>query len=105
MPLNDYFCADCRSVTTLLKYSWSEASGSTCKSCGGSRLEKLISGFAIRRSWGDSLNWVPGKDSLTDFDDDNSQSVDRYMGQIKREMGGQVTPDFEQMRKETSSDS
>jgi hypothetical protein len=28
--------------------------------------------------------------------------VDRFMGRIKHEMGGQVTPDFEQMRQELS---
>jgi len=38
-------------------------------------------------------------------DEDSHQSIDNYMGRIKHEMGGQVTSDFNQMRKEWTTDS
>ena len=41
---------------------------------------------------------------MTDVDEDDPDSLDHYMGRIKEEMGGQVTPDFEHMRRELSSD-
>jgi uncharacterized protein (DUF2267 family) len=68
-------------------------------------LTKLISGFAFHRSWGDSLNWAPSGETLNDVNEDSPQDLDRFMGRIKQEMGGEVTSDFNQMRKELTSDS
>ena len=45
---------------------------------------------------------MPSYESLSDVDEDDPKSIDRFMGEIKKEMGGQVTPDFEEMRREVS---
>ena len=103
MPLYDYRCGDCNEVTSVLSYSW-KTSEPACRQCGGSGLTKLISSFSFRRSWGDSLNWAPSGETLTDVDEDSPQDLDRFMGRIKQEMGGQVTPDFNEMRKELTSE-
>jgi putative FmdB family regulatory protein len=103
MPLFEYRCDDCRQVNTLLVYSWSKETDNSCRRCGGSSLTKLVSRFTVRRSWGDSLNWAPGGEALTDVDEDDPHSVDRFMGRIKDEMGGEVTSDFEEMRRELLS--
>lgn len=100
MPVHDYRCQECRGVTSVLSYTWSNKSDPVCRRCGGAKLTKLISGFSFHRSWGDSLNWVPSGETLTDVDEDSAQNLDGFMGRIKQEMGGQVTPDFNQMRKE-----
>ena len=105
MPLYEYRCDDCQHLNTLLVYSWSKATDSTCSHCGGPKLTKLISRFAVRRSWGQSLGWVPGGETLTDVNEDDPHSVDQFMGRLKSEMGGQVTSDFEQMRGELFSGS
>ena len=104
MPLYDYKCGNCHVVTAVLSFSW-KTSEPACRQCGGSDLTKLISSFSFRRSWGDSLNWTPSGETLTDVDEDSPQDLDRFMGRIKQEMGGEVTPDFNQMRKELTSDS
>ncbi len=101
MPLYEYRCEDCSARNTILVYSWSSGAGRACRGCGGGNLVKLISGFTMRRSWGDSLNWAPSGETLSDVNEDDPRSVDRFMGRIKGEMGGQVTPDFEEMRQET----
>ena len=54
----------------------------------------------MRRSWGESLNWAPSGETLTDVNEDDPASLDRFMGRVKQEMGGQVTSDFEEMRRE-----
>ena len=104
MPIFDYRCDDCQGLKTLLVYSWSEATSPGCENCGGTRLTRLFSKFAVRKSWGDSLNWVPSGETLRDVDEDSPASLDRFMGKVKREMGGQVTQDFESMRRELSAD-
>ena len=100
MPVYEYRCADCNAVSSRLVYSWSSSSPVECRQCGGSDLSRLMSGFAIRKSWGDSLNWVPSRETSSDVDENNPASINRYMGRIKSEMGGQTTPDFDQMRRE-----
>ncbi len=105
MPLFEYRCDDCQRLSTLLVYSWSESNSLGCKNCGSASLTRLISKFAVRKSWGDSLNWTASGETLNDVDEDSPASLDRFMGKIKREMGGQVTQDFESMRRELSPDS
>ena len=105
MPLYEYRCGECHGVTSVLSYSWKNSSEPTCRRCGGDKLTKLISGFSFHRSWGDSLNWAPSGETLTDVDEDSPQDLDRFMGRLKEEMGGEVTTDFNQMRKELTSDS
>jgi putative FmdB family regulatory protein len=105
MPLIEYRCDHCQRLSTLLVYSWSETTSLGCKNCGSNSLTRLISKFAVRKSWGESLNWAPSGETLNDVDEDSPASLDRFMGRVKQEMGGQVTPDFESMRRELSADS
>ena len=105
MPMFDYRCDDCQGLKTVLVYSWSDSNSPGCENCGGTSLTRLFSRFVARKSWGDSLNWVPSGETLRDVDEDSPASLDRFMGKVKREMGGQVTPDFESMRREFSGDS
>ena len=103
MPLFEYRCEDCQRVSTLLVYSWTKEADQACSGCGGGKLNKLISSFSFQRSWGDSLNWTTSGETLADVNEDSPASIDHHMGRIKRDMGGQVTPDFEEMRREAQS--
>ena len=100
MPVHDYRCQECQEVTSVLSYSWSKKSDPVCRRCGNADMTKLMSGFAFHRPWGESLNWAPSGETLTDVNEDSPQAIDNFMGRIQQEMGGQVTPDFNQMRKE-----
>ena len=100
MPIYEFRCADCGQRDSRLVYSWSADTARPCAHCGGGQLERLVSPFSFRRSWGDSLNWAPSGETMRDVDEDSPASLDRYMGRIQREMGGQVTSDFTEMRRE-----
>ena len=63
-------------------------------------MERLMSAFSFRPSWGDSLNWVPSGETARDVDESSPASIDQYMGRLKQEMGGQVTPEFNRERRE-----
>ena len=103
MPIFEYQCDDCQRVSTELL---SSRSGVTplCRRCGSSNMTKLVSNFAFHRGWGDSLNWSPSGETLTDVDEDDPKSLDQFMGRLKEEMGGESTPDFERMRRELSQE-
>ena len=63
-------------------------------------VQRLISKFSFRPSWGNSLNWVPSRETTSDVDESSGASIDKYMGRIKKEMGGQTTPDFNRERRD-----
>ena len=100
MPIYEYRCGGCNAVSSKLVYSWSSGSPVECRECGGTDMERLMSAFSFRPSWGDSLNWAPSGETARDVDENSPASIDSYMGRMKREMGGQTTPDFDQMRRE-----
>ncbi len=100
MPIYEYRCADCSAVSSRLVYSWSADRPLECRECGGSNMDRLMSAFSFRASWGDSLNWVPSGETARDVDESSAASIDNYMGRIKQEMGGQTTPDFDRMRRD-----
>ena len=100
MPIYEYRCGDCNAVSSKVVYSWSADSAVVCRQCGGADMERLMSAFSFRPSWGDSLNWVPSGETARDVDESSAADIDRHMGRIKREMGGQTTPDFNRERRE-----
>ncbi len=100
MPIYEYRCEDCQQLSSVLVYSWSKEVDRPCKHCSGTNLNRVVSKFTMRRSWGESLNWAPSGETLRDVNEDDPRSLDRFMGRIKQEMGGQVTSDFEEMRRE-----
>ena len=104
MPVYEYRCIECQQLSTVLVRRLSNAPDQTCRHCGGSNLTKLVSRFTFHRSWGESLNWAPSGETMGDVDEDDPRSLDQYMGRIKEEMGGEATPDFEQMRRELSAE-
>lgn len=100
VPLYEYRCNTCNEKTSALVYSWSESQEPDCGHCGSDDVQRIISKFSIRPSWGDSLNWAPGGETTSDVDETSPASVDAYMGRIKKEMGGQTTPEFDRERRE-----
>ena len=100
VPLYEYRCEDCQHVSTVLVRSWSAAAPPACHRCGGAKLTRLVSRFAFHRSWGESLDWTPSGETLSDMDEDDPESVDRFMGRLRQEMGGQVSPEFDRMQGE-----
>ncbi len=87
-------------MSSRLVYSWSTDRAMECPQCGGNDMERLMSAFSFRASWGDSLNWVPSGETTRDVDESSAASIDQHMGRIKKEMGGQTTPDFNRERRE-----
>ena len=94
VPLYEYRCYHCKQVTSVLVRTTAADNQLTCEHCASVDMEKIISKFPFRGSWGNSLNWVPGRETMSDVNDNSPASVDNYMGRIKKEMGGQTTPDF-----------
>ena len=100
MPLYEYRCGDCQEITSVLVRTASDDKQPSCEHCESVNVQRLISKFSFRPSWGNCLNWVPSRETTSDVDESSGASIDKYMGRIKKEMGGQTTPDFNRERRD-----
>ena len=104
MPLYEYRCHDCRRRSTVLVRSLSGSPEPTCEHCGSANLRRLISRVSFHRSWGDSLNWAPDSGYPDDMEHEDPRQMAEWMRSMQREMGEEVTPEFEQMMEEMESE-
>ena len=104
MPLYEYRCQDCRRRSTVLVRSMSNVPEPSCEHCGGGNLTRLISKVSFHRSWGNSLDWMPDSGHPGDMDQEDPREMSQWMRRMQREMGDEVTPEFEQMLEEMESE-
>ncbi len=87
MPIYEYRCADCRKKTTIVTLSVNKSVDPVCSHCGGRRMAKLISRVAVLTSEGSRLERLADPSSLAGLDENDPQSVARWMKRMGREMG------------------
>jgi putative FmdB family regulatory protein len=98
MPLFEYRCEDCRRRFTLLVGMTAQAVEQACPRCGGAKIRKLISRFAVARSEDDLLESVADPNALGDPEDPRAMAD--WMRRIGREMGEDLGDDFDEMVEE-----
>jgi len=95
MPIYEYRCEDCRRrVSVLVKRIGAEAEA--CPRCGGTRLVRLWSRFAMARSEEDRLERLADDAELSGLDENDPRSVARFMKKMGRELGEDGGEEFEQ---------
>jgi putative FmdB family regulatory protein len=105
MPIYEYQCADCRRAVSLLVMRISDPTPPSCPRCGGAQLRRLMSRFATIRSEEDRLDALADPSSLGDLNEDDPQSVARWMKKMGGEMGEDMGDDVEEaLEAETSGD-
>ena len=104
MPLYEYRCNDCRRRTTALVRSLTQPVSAACEHCGSVNVRRLISRFAVHRSWGSSLDWAPGSEGFGAANPDDPREMATYLRRMKKEMGEHVTPEFDEMVDELESE-
>ncbi len=95
MPIYEYECHQCRRRVSLLVLAPSSASSPRCPRCGGESLSRLMSRFATLKSEEDRLESLADPAKLGDFNEDDPQSVARFMKKMGREMGEDLGEDFD----------
>src|SRR5277367_5466929 len=78
MPIYEYRCAKCRRISSVLTTRVSEKVAAVCAHCGGKKMSRLMSRFAMPRSEESRMEAVDEKDP---------KSVARMMKRIGQEMG------------------
>ncbi|MBI4298240.1 MAG: zinc ribbon domain-containing protein [Chloroflexi bacterium] len=97
MPIYEYRCNKCRRRTNQFLRSFSEQKTPLCSSCGSLDLTRLVSKVTVMKSLGESLDWMPSYESLSDVNEDDPRDMARWMKRWRREMGTELGSEFRDM--------
>lgn len=98
MPIYEYRCRDCRRRSQILTLRVSEKVDEVCQHCGGRKLDRLMSRFAMPRSEESRLDSLADPSSFGDVDENDPRSVARWMRRMGKEMGEEMGgEDFDEM--------
>lgn len=104
MPIYEYDCGGCRHRVSLLILNIHNPPPLRCPRCDSEDLTRLLSRFTRIRSEEERLDRLADPSRLGDFDEDDPQSVRRWMKRMGKEMGDDLGEDFEPMMEEALSE-
>ena len=90
MPIYEYACQECHRTSSVLVLNPRNPSLVSCRHCGGSRLERLLSRFAAPKSEEARLESLADPANLGEIDENDPRSVARLMKKMGQEMGEDV---------------
>lgn len=94
MPIYEYRCLACQKRSTVLILSLANSSEASCKHCGSSQLERLLSRFAAPKSEEARFESLADPSHLGGLDENDPQSMERFMKKMGQEMGEDLGDDF-----------
>ena len=104
MPIYEYRCADCGKRSTILVLSLSNPTSPACKFCQSVRLERIMSRFAAPKSEEARLESLADPSSFGDVDENDPQSMARFMKKMGREMGEDAGDDLDEAIEEAGNE-
>lgn len=104
MPIYEYQCEKCRKLTSVLTTRISEKVDAVCTHCGGKKMRRLMSRFAMPRSEESRMDSLADPSKLRDLDENDPKSVARMMKRMGTEMGEEFSgPEFDEAVNELES--
>lgn len=91
MPIYEYSCLECRRRSSFLIMNPRHPNLIVCLHCGGSKLERLLSRFAVPTSEESRLESLTDPANLGGLDESDPRSVARLMKKMGEEMGEDVS--------------
>jgi putative FmdB family regulatory protein len=87
MPIYEYRCEKCRRITSILTTRVSEKVEAACAHCGGKKMSRLLSRFAMPRSEESRMESLADPSKMGGVDENDPKSVARMMKRMGKEMG------------------
>ena len=91
MPIYEYRCEKCRRTTSVLTTRISEKVEAVCAHCGGKKMSRLMSRFAMPRSEESRMESLSDPSKMGDVDENDPKSVARMMKRMSQEMGDEFS--------------
>lgn len=96
MPIYEYRCLACSRRTSVFVRSVSSPVRAACEHCGGKKLTRMMSKFAVRRGSGGGFD-LDDPGSFDNIDENDPKAMARMMRQMGEEAGEEMGPEFEEM--------
>jgi putative FmdB family regulatory protein len=94
MPLYEYRCLDCKKRSTVLVLSLANQAPAACSHCASARVERIMSRFASPKSEEARLEALTDPGNLAGLDENDPQSMARFMKNMGEEMGEDLGEDL-----------
>ena len=95
MPLYEYYCDNCHRKVTILVRDVSRPSSVTCSCCGSTKLNRLFSTFAVRKSDQDIYDDILSDHHLMrGLEGDDPRALAEWNKRMSR--GEPVAPEYEE---------
>lgn len=95
MPIYEYRCRQCGRRTTRLVLNANAVPQQTCAHCQSADMERLLSRFASPKSEEARLEALSDPSNLGGLDENDPQSMARFMKKMGQEMGEDLGDDFD----------
>jgi putative FmdB family regulatory protein len=105
MPLYEYLCLDCKKHSTILVLNLTNQTQAGCSHCASARVERILSRFASPKSEEARLEALADPDNLAGLDENDPQSMTRFMKKMGQEMGEDLGEDFSEAMESGETDS
>ncbi len=102
MPIYEYLCRECHRRSSILTLSSSHLDSVSCRHCGGSEMDRLLSRFASPKSEEARLESLMDPTNVGNLDENDPKSVARLMKKMSEEMGEDTSDMEEAMLAETN---
>src|ERR1700683_4385310 len=87
MPIYEYRCEKCRRISSVLTTRVTEKVEVVCAHCGGKKMSRLMSRFAMPRSEESRMEALADPSRMGSVDEKDPKSVARMMKRLGQEMG------------------
>lgn len=94
MPLYEYRCLNCNKRSTILVLSLANQAPAACSHCASTQVERILSRFASPKSEEARLEALADPSNLAGLDENDPESMNRFMKTMGEEMGEDLGDDF-----------
>ena len=105
MPLYEYLCLDCKKRSTVLVLSLAHQGPAACSHCASAQVERILSRFASPKSEEARLEALADPNNLAGLDENDPQSMTRFMKKMGEEMGEDLGDDLSEAMESGETDS
>jgi putative FmdB family regulatory protein len=102
MPIYEYRCQDCGARSSYIILSQSNQAPVSCKRCSSSKLDRLMSRFSAPKSEEARMEALADPSNLGGVDENDPQSMARFMKKMSREMGEDLGEDLDAAMEESA---
>jgi len=96
MPIYEYLCESCGDVTSVLILKPREEKDATCRSCGGNRLDRMISRVVIHKSESQRLAEFDTRKRQDDSFYKDERNVGLWAKKRVKELGVDLGPSLDE---------